>query len=217
MKGLTTELEGVCVVEPDVYGDDRGFFMETWHAARYGEHGLSDVFVPDNVSFSDRGVLRGLHFQNSSPQGKLVMVLRGEIFDVAVDVRRGSPTISRWTATVLSADNKRQMYVPEGFAHGFVVLSEVALVNYKCTAPYDRTAEAGLRWDDPDVAIDWPVEAPVLSPKDTAARDLPEEEKPPRTLYTHAHCHPRFSEESLRRRSNRPTRAEGKKVPSTKL
>lgn len=176
MNVITTDLDGVCIIEPDVYADDRGFFMESWNARRYREHGLPDLFVQDNVSFSKKGVLRGLHFQQPNPQGKLVSVLEGKVFDVAVDLRVGSPTFSRWTSVELSSENKRQFYVPEGFAHGFVVLSDVALVNYKCTALYDASSDNSLRWDDPDLAIAWPVETPVLSPKDAQAprlRDVP--------------------------------------------
>ncbi|MDX1548780.1 MAG: dTDP-4-dehydrorhamnose 3,5-epimerase [Rhodothermales bacterium] len=171
-----TELEGVLIIEPQVFGDDRGFFMESWHARRYRQRGIPGEFVQDNISFSRKHVLRGLHFQNPSPQGKLVSVLDGEIFDVAVDIRTGSPTFGAWTSVVLSSEGKRQFFVPAGFAHGFVVLSDHALVNYKCTAYYDRAAERGIRWDDPEIGIAWPVEAPVLSPKDAAApflRDLP--------------------------------------------
>lgn len=178
MNIFSTILEGVRVVEPDVFGDDRGFFMETWHARRYHAHGLPGTFVQDNVSFSEKGVLRGLHFQNPSPQGKLVSVWQGEVFDVAVDIQKGSPTFGKWVGEVLSAENKRQLYVPEGFAHGFVVLSDQALVSYKCTAFYDPQADAGIRWDDPDIGIDWPVEQPVLSAKDAQApflRDVADE------------------------------------------
>ena len=178
MKVISTPLEGVVIVEPDVFGDDRGFFMETWHAHRYHAHGLPEVFVQDNVSFSQKGVLRGLHFQNPSPQGKLVTVLQGEVFDVAVDIRRGSVTFGKWVGEVISSENKRQLYVPEGFAHGFLVLSDQALVNYKCTTFYDKQADAGIRWDDPDIGIEWPVDEPVLSAKDASApclSDLSEE------------------------------------------
>lgn len=152
-----------------MFGDERGFFMETWNAVRYGELGLPDRFVQSNVSSSAQGVLRGLHYQWPNPQGKLVSVLEGEVYDVAVDIRRGSPTFGQWTAVVLSAQNKRQMWIPEGFAHGFAVLSERALLSYMCTNVYDKAADAGVRWDDPALGIDWPVGNPSLSQKDAAA------------------------------------------------
>ena len=178
MNVIPTKLEGALIVEPRVFEDERGFFMETWNARRYRQHGLPERFVQDNVSFSRKGVLRGLHFQNPHPQGKLVSVLRGEVFDVAVDLRKDSPTFGQWTSVILSAENHRQFYVPEGFAHGFAVLSDAALVHYKCTDFYDPAGDAGLRWDDPDLAIDWPVKDPVLSAKDAAApllKEVPEE------------------------------------------
>ncbi|MDP9457237.1 MAG: dTDP-4-dehydrorhamnose 3,5-epimerase [Actinomycetota bacterium] len=167
-----TDLPGVLVVEPDVFGDERGFFLETWNRARYEAAGLPSDFVQDNLSFSSRGVLRGLHFQNPHPQGKLVYVLQGEVFDVAVDIRVGSPTFGRWVGVSLSAENKRQLWVPEGFAHGFVVTSEKALFSYKCTDFYYREAEAGVLWNDPDIGIDWPIANPTLSDKDLAAPRL---------------------------------------------
>ena len=169
-----TDLPGVLVVEPDVFGDERGFFLETWNRARYEEAGLPGDFVQDNLSFSSRGVLRGLHFQNPHPQGKLVYVLQGEVFDVAVDIRVGSPTFGRWTGVSLSSENKRQLWVPEGFAHGFVVTSETALFSYKCTDLYHREAEASVLWNDPDIGIEWPVKEPTLSTKDLAAPTLKE-------------------------------------------
>jgi dTDP-4-dehydrorhamnose 3,5-epimerase len=164
----------VVLVEPRVFGDDRGYFFETWHSARYGAAGLPSAFVQDNLSYSQRGVLRGLHFQNPYAQGKLLSVLQGEVFDVAVDVRRGSPTFGRWVGVTLSAENKRQLYVPEGFAHGFCVLSDAALVQYKCTEVYQPKAEHGLRWDDPGFGIAWPVDQPVLSEKDLRSPRLGE-------------------------------------------
>lgn len=173
-----TALEGVCLIEPDVFADARGFFMETWHARRYREHGIAVDFVQDNLSHSRRGVLRGLHYQLPTAQAKLVSVLAGEVFDVAVDLRAGSPTFGRYAAAVLSSENRRQFFVPVGFAHGFLVLSDTALVHYKCSAVYDRPAERSLRWDDPDLGIAWPDSAPVLSEKDAAApllRDVPPE------------------------------------------
>ncbi|KRG68047.1 dTDP-4-dehydrorhamnose 3,5-epimerase [Pseudoxanthomonas dokdonensis] len=176
MKVMETGLTGCLVIEPAVFGDERGFFMETWNAARYGEQGLPTSFVQSNVSSSAKGVLRGLHYQWPNPQGKLVSVLEGEVYDVAVDIRRGSPHFGQWAAVVLSADNKRQFWIPEGFAHGFAVLSERAVFSYLCTAQYDKDADANVRWDDPAIAIDWPVSAPSLSAKDAAApllQDVP--------------------------------------------
>ena len=146
--------------------------METWRADRYEEAGLPARFVQDNLSFSQRGVLRGLHFQNPDQQGKLVYVLQGEAYDVAVDIRVGSPTFGEWTAITLSSENKRQLYVPEGFAHGFLVTSSTALFAYKCTARYNAQAEASVLWNDPQIGIEWPVERPVLSEKDRAAPPL---------------------------------------------
>ncbi len=169
MKVIETDLPGCVVIEPAVFGDDRGFFFETWNADRYGEHGLPTKFVQSNVSSSARGVLRGLHYQWPNPQGKLVSVLEGEVYDVAVDIRRGSPHFGRWTAVVLSAENKRQLWIPEGFAHGFAVLSERALFSYLCTAQYDKAADAGVRWNDAAIGIDWPVSEPLLSDKDAKA------------------------------------------------
>ena len=169
MKVVETGLPGCVVIDPAVWGDARGFFYEAWNAERFGALGLPTKFVQSNVSSSSRGVLRGLHYQWPNPQGKLVSVLEGEVWDVAVDIRRGSPDFGRWTAVVLSADNKRHFWIPEGFAHGFVTLSERALFTYLCTATYDRAADAAIRWDDPQLAIDWPVSAPLLSDKDAKA------------------------------------------------
>ena len=152
-----------------MFGDERGFFFETWNAERFAEAGLPANFVQSNVSASAQGVLRGLHYQWPNPQGKLVSVLEGEVYDVAVDIRRGSPHFGKWTAVILSARNKRQLWIPEGFAHGFVVLSERAIFSYLCTAQYDRAADAGVSWDDPSIGIDWPVTAPLLSDKDAKA------------------------------------------------
>lgn len=167
-----TRLPGVLILEPAVYRDARGFFLETWNQARYAEAGLPERFVQDNLSFSSRGVLRGLHYQHPHAQGKLLSVLQGEVFDVAVDLRVGSPTFARWEGVTLSAANRRQLYVPEGFAHGFLVTSETALVSYKCTEYYQPRYEAGVWWDDPDLGIAWPLAAPTLSPKDQAAPRL---------------------------------------------
>ena len=175
MKVTETKLPGAVVVEPKVFGDERGFFMETWNQARYEEAGLPARFVQDNLSFSTRGVLRGLHFQNPHQQGKLVQVLQGEVFDVAVDIRVGSPTFGRWEGVFLSSKNKRQFYVPEGFAHGFLVTGDSALFSYKCTAKYNPSAEGSVLWNDPEIGIEWPVETPpTLSKKDQAARPLRE-------------------------------------------
>lgn len=169
MTVVETELPGVLIIEPKVFGDERGFFMETWHRARYAELGLPESFVQDNLSFSARGVLRGLHYQHPYAQGKLVYVLQGEVFDVAVDVRKGSPTFGRWASVVLSSENKRQFYVPPGFAHGFCVLSDTALFSYKCTEFYAPASEHGLRWNDPSIGIEWPLADPLLSNKDMNA------------------------------------------------
>jgi dTDP-4-dehydrorhamnose 3,5-epimerase len=169
VKVIETSLPGCRIIEPAVFGDERGFFMETWNAARYGELGLPDRFVQSNVSSSAKSVLRGLHYQWPNPQGKLVTVLEGEVYDVAVDIRRGSPQFGQWTAVLLSAQNKRQFWIPEGFAHGFAVLSERALFSYMCTRVYDKAADAGVRWDDPAIGIDWPVANPSLSEKDAGA------------------------------------------------
>src|ERR671920_1827759 len=175
MNVLETNLPGVLVVEPNVFGDERGFFMETWNAARYDEAGLPYRFVQDNLSFSQRGVLRGLHFQNPDQQGKLVQVLQGEVFDVAVDIRVGSPRFGEWEGIILSSENKRQFYVPEGFAHGFLVTGDTALFSYKCTAKYNPSAEGYVLWNDPEIGIRWPLEAPpTLSEKDQAAPPLAE-------------------------------------------
>jgi dTDP-4-dehydrorhamnose 3,5-epimerase len=176
MNVYSCELKALVVVEPKVFGDARGFFMETWHQERYCQHGLGADFVQDNLSFSRRRTLRGLHFQNPNPQAKLLQVLQGEVFDVGVDLRRSSPTFGRWHGLVLSSENKRQFYVPPGFAHGFAVLSETALIQYKCSALYSPKDELGVRWDDPDIGIQWPLKDPLLSERDAKAprlRDLP--------------------------------------------
>lgn len=181
MRVIATTLPEVKLIEPDVFGDARGFFYEGWNRARYAEHGLDFDVVQTNMSRSANGVLRGLHYQWPNPQGKLVSVLEGEVYDVAVDIRRGSPTFGKWTAAVLSAENKRQLWVPEGFAHGFVVTSDHALFHYLVTAPYDRAADANLRWNDAALAIDWPIAQPSLSDKDAKApflADIPVERLP---------------------------------------
>lgn len=174
MKFLPTAIPEVIVVEPDVYRDDRGFFLETYHQSRYRDGGLPGELVQDNHSFSVQGTLRGLHAQLRNPQGKLVRAVTGEIFDVAVDIRPGSPTFGRWVGEVLSGENFRQLWIPPGFAHGFCVLSETAHVQYKCTTFYDREDEIGLLWNDPGIGIVWPVESPLLSPKDSTAPRLAE-------------------------------------------
>jgi dTDP-4-dehydrorhamnose 3,5-epimerase len=163
---IGTPLDGCVVIEPAVHGDARGFFYESFNAKTFADAGLDLRFVQTNVSRSARGVLRGLHYQWPNPQGKLVSVLEGEVYDVAVDIRQGSPTFAQWTAAILSAENKRHFWVPEGFAHGFVVLSEHATFVYQCTAFYDRAADAGIRWNDARIGVDWPVAKPTLSDKD---------------------------------------------------
>jgi len=163
---VSTAIPGVVVIEPDVHKDGRGFFLETYRADRYAAHGINGPFVQDNHSRSTAGTLRGLHLQLRRPQGKLVRVIEGEIYDVAVDVRRGSPTFGRWVGVTLSADNFKQCYVPTGFAHGFCVVSPIAQVEYKCTDLYDPESEIGIVWNDPGLAIEWPVSRPILSTRD---------------------------------------------------
>ena len=179
MKVEESALPGVLLITPKVFGDHRGFFQESWNRRGFADAGLDLDFVQDNLSFSGRGILRGLHFQNPNGQGKLVHVLQGEVYDVAVDIRRGSPDFGRWFGTRLSAANHLQMYVPPGFAHGFCVLSDTALFAYKCTEFYDPAAEHSLLFDDPNLGIDWPLDqTPTLSGKDQAGRrlkDFPEE------------------------------------------
>lgn len=170
MKVERLALPEVLLIEPDAYPDDRGLFFETFHQPRYAEIGLTEPFVQDNQSSSVGGVLRGLHAQLVTPQGKLVRALSGEVFDVAVDIRPGSPTFGRWTSATLSGENRLQIWIPPGFAHGFCVLSAAADVAYKCTRLYDPKDEIGVRWDDPELAIEWPIEAPLISSKD---RQLP--------------------------------------------
>lgn len=173
---------GVLIIEPTVFRDSRGHFLETWSQARYAAAGIDAPFVQDNASLSARGTLRGLHLQHPHGQGKLVQVMDGEVFDVAVDVRQGSPTFGQWVGVMLSSDNHRQLYIPPGFAHGFGVVSEQALFAYKCTEGYHPESEFGVAWDDPDLAIAWPIEEPVLSAKDAAfprLRDIPLDRLPP--------------------------------------
>ena len=168
MQVVPTKLPGVVIIEPDVHRDDRGFLVEAFHADRYRRHGIAGPFVQDNQSRSAGGTLRGLHMQGRRPQGKLIRVVEGVIFDVAVDVRRGSPTFGRWVGVTLSAENFRQCYVPAGFAHGFCVVGETAQVIYKCTDVYDASSEIGIAWNDPSLAIDWPIREPLLSQRDAA-------------------------------------------------
>lgn len=181
MKVIQTALPGARVIEPQVFGDARGFFYESYNAASYREAGIDRHFVQSNVSRSAKGVLRGLHYQWPNPQGKLVSVLEGEVYDVAVDIRVGSPTFGRAAAVMLTADNHRHFWIPEGFAHGFCVVSDFATFSYQCTALYDRAGDAGIRWNDAELGIDWPVSAPLLSDKDTRApflKDVPAERLP---------------------------------------
>lgn len=172
MRFVNTSLPGVVRITPNVFEDERGFFMETWHAERFAADGIDAEFVQDSASRSAKGTLRGIHYQIEHTQGKLVRVVAGEIFDVAVDLRKSSTTYGQWVGELLSADNKRQLWIPPGFGHGFLVLSEVAEVNYKFTDYYAREHERTVRWDDPHVAIDWPLSdgaAPTVSAKDAAA------------------------------------------------
>lgn len=166
MRFVATDIGGVIIIEPDVHVDVRGFFLETYHAEKYRAAGISETFVQDKHSRSSRSTIRGLHLQLRRPQGKLIRVIEGEIFDVAVDVRRGSPTFGQWVGVTLSAENFKQCYVPKGFAHGFAVTSGVAQVEYKCTDVYDASSEIGIAWDDPAIGIAWPVTDPVLSERD---------------------------------------------------
>ncbi|HZJ53777.1 MAG TPA: dTDP-4-dehydrorhamnose 3,5-epimerase [Myxococcaceae bacterium] len=172
MKVVPTELPEVLIIEPRVHGDSRGFFYESFQASRYAEAGITAPFVQDNLSRSTRGTLRGLHFQEPRPQGKLVQVLRGAVWDVAVDVRRGSPRFGRWVAMELSETAPRQLWIPPGFAHGFCVLSDSADFFYKCTELYAPECERSVAWDDPRIGIPWPIAAPLLSAKDRAAPRL---------------------------------------------
>lgn len=169
IKVTTCEIKGMFTIEPAVYGDERGYFMETYNLQDMAAAGLNMTFVQDNQSMSKRGVLRGLHFQKQYPQGKLVRVIHGEVFDVAVDLRADSPTFGHWHGEILSSENKKQFYIPEGFAHGFYVLSEEAEFCYKCTDFYHPNDEGGIKWDDSDIGIDWPLipnQSLILSEKD---------------------------------------------------
>ena len=172
MNVIQTPLPGVLLIEPRVFSDDRGFFLETWSSARFAEAGIALPFVQDNHSRSKRGVLRGLHYQRPNPQGKLVRCSRGAIFDVAVDIRVGSPNFGKWYGAELSESNRRMLWIPPDFAHGFCALTDDADVLYKCTALYDGKADRSILWNDPDIGIEWPVPNPLLSPKDAAAPRL---------------------------------------------
>ena len=183
MNVIQTPLPGVFLIEPKVFSDDRGFFLETWNAARFAEAGIALPFVQDNHSRSKRGVLRGLHYQQPNPQGKLVRCTRGAIFDVAVDIRAGSPNFGKWYGAELSEKNLKMLWVPPDFAHGFCALTDDADVLYKCTAPYDGKADRSILWNDPAIGIEWPVSDPLLSPKDAAAPRL--EDAPVLPAYSH--------------------------------
>ncbi len=173
MKIIATRLADVKIIEPIVFGDERGFFMQTWQQRQFDELVAKRVFVQDNHSKSTQGILRGLHYQTENTQGKLVRVVYGEVFDVAVDIRKGSPTFGQWVGEYLSADNKRQLWIPEGFAHGFYVTSDAAEFVYKCTDYYNPQAEIAIRWDDADIGIDWPInKPPIVSQKDNQAMSL---------------------------------------------
>ena len=173
MNVIKTKLDGCVIIEPKVFGDERGFFLETFQAERYiSEAGITLPFVQDNHSRSSKSVLRGLHFQKTKPQGKLVRVVRGQVYDVAVDIRKGSPTYGQWEGLILSEENKTQLWVPPGFAHGFVVLSDTADFEYKCTDYYDPSDEGSILWNDSDLDIPWPIDNPILSNKDASADRL---------------------------------------------
>jgi dTDP-4-dehydrorhamnose 3,5-epimerase len=181
VKILETGLQGLVIIESRVHADQRGFFKELWKQSSLREAGLPHCYVQSNVSWSVGGVLRGLHYQFPKPQGKLVSVLRGSVFDVAVDIRTDSPTYRQWAGIELSGSNHRQLYIPEGFAHGFCVLGEGALMNYLCTEEFDSAADAAIAWNDPDIGVTWPVEASSVSQRDAAAprlRDIAPEDLP---------------------------------------
>ena len=178
---IETKIKDLYIIEPKVFGDDRGYFMESYNRRDFVEAGLDMVFVQDNESKSKKGVLRGMHFQTKFTQGKLVRVTQGEVYDVAVDLRKGSPTYGQWEGVLLSAENKRQFYVPEGFAHGFLVLSDEAVFNYKCTNLYAPEYDGGLLWNDPEVGIEWPldgIDEIILSEKDKKQKTLKELDLP---------------------------------------
>ena len=167
MEIIKTEFPGLLLIKPQIFGDARGYFYEAWNKERYEAAGITESFVQDNVSFSSKGVLRGLHYQKPYTQGKLVSVLMGEVWDVVVDLRRSSPTFGKWKAFTLTSERKEQLYVPQGFAHGFCVLSETALFQYKCTDKYSPESEHGIMWNDETLGITWPVRNPLISEKDT--------------------------------------------------
>ena len=179
MRVTPLEHPEVLLLEPDVFADARGFFMETWHASKYAQHGLPEIFLQDNHSRSTRGVLRGLHYQLEHPQGKLMRVVSGAVFDVAVDIRKGSPWFGKWVGVVLSEENQQQLYLPPGFAHGFCTLSEQADFLYKCTDIYTSGDEYGIAWDDPEIGIEWPQLDYLLSDKDLGNPRLSESNKLP--------------------------------------
>lgn len=173
MEVVKTPIEGVLLIKPKVFGDNRGYFVETWQKKRYEEAGIDFPFVQDNHSKSTKGILRGLHFQKKHPQGKLVTVSLGEVFDVAVDIRKDSPTFGKWFGAILSDKNQQQLWIPPGMAHGFVVLSEVAHFHYKCTDYYHPDDEGSIKWDDPEIGIDWPIDfEPLVSSKDGVAHSF---------------------------------------------
>jgi dTDP-4-dehydrorhamnose 3,5-epimerase len=178
---IETKLPGVLILEPKAFGDARGFFMETWRQERYEAAGIKEKFVQDNLSFSSKGVLRGLHYQHPHSQGKLVSVVQGEVFDVAADIRQDSPTLGQWVGVSLSGQNHRQFWIPAGFAHGFCVVSDTAYFTYKCTDVYTPSAEGGIAWNDPDIGIEWPLTDVQLSDKDQVyarLKDIPAERLP---------------------------------------
>ena len=181
MKILTTYLKDVLLIEQDVFGDKRGYFMETYQKNRYVSNSIKPEFVQDNLSYSTDGTLRGLHYQFPNAQAKLIQVVQGEVFDVAVDIRRDSPSFGNWVGVHLSDQNKRQLYIPEGFAHGFCVISDTAIFSYKCSAFYDPGSEGGILWSDPAIGIDWPLDNFLLSDKDlkySCLKDVPAERLP---------------------------------------
>ena len=176
MKVIETKLAGVAIIEPKAFGDSRGFFEETWHKSRYEAMGIKEEFIQDNLSFSTRGVLRGVHYQYPHAQGKLVSVVKGSVFDVAVDIRVGSPTFGQWVGVLLTGENHRQLWISPGFAHGFCVVSDTAYFTYKCTDVYTPEAEGGALWNDPDIGIQWPLQDVELSDKDKVyprLKDIP--------------------------------------------
>lgn len=183
MQVLETTLPGVLIIEPKIFGDSRGYFYETFQLKRYVDAGLPTQWVQDNLSFSSKGIIRGLHLQNPYPQGKLVSVLKGRVFDVAVDVRLGSPNFGQWVGIILDDENKRQLYIPPGFAHGFAVLSDNTLFSYKCTEYYHPESEISIAYNDPELGITWPVDKPIVSKKDSEGYLLKNVQKSKLTKY----------------------------------